>query len=67
MKCTFRCSSNISAEDRSAIFKEFWGMSDKQKLHFYGKTAMQESTKGSKDGRASHKKNTISYSLPVNA
>ena len=65
-KCKFRCSSNVTVEDRSAIFNEFWKMSDNEKLHFYGKTTEQESTKSSKAG-TSRKKNNVSYSLPVNA
>ena len=34
-KCKFRCSSNISDEDGSVIFKEFWAMSDNKKLHLW--------------------------------
>ncbi|XP_028418647.1 uncharacterized protein LOC114544116 [Dendronephthya gigantea] len=66
-KCKFKCSSNVTVEDRSAIFNEFWKMSDNEKLHFYGKTTEQESTKSSKAGTPSRKKNSLSYSLPVNA
>ena len=65
-KYKFRCSSNFSEEDRSAIFNEFWKMSDNEKLHFYGKTTTQQPTK-SKARTASRKKNSISYSLPLNA
>lgn len=66
-KCKFRCSSNIGTEDRSAIFNEFWKMSDNEKLHFYATTTVQESTKGSKTRTASRKKNKISYSLPIDS
>ena len=67
-KCKFRCSANISEEDRAAIFKEFWGMSDNDKLHFYGKTTAQEPTsRPTAHGTASRRSHSISYSLPVNS
>ena len=66
-KCKFKCSSIVTVEDRSAIFNEFWKMSDNEKLHFYGKTTKQESRKSLKAGTASRKKNAVTYSLPVNA
>ena len=65
-KCKFRCSCNFSEADRSAIFNEFWKMSDNEKLHFYGKTTTQQPTK-SKAGTTNQKENSISYSLPLNA
>lgn len=67
-KCKFRCSANISEEDRAAIFKEFWGMVDNDKLHFYGKTTSQESTsRPTAAGTASRRNRSIRYSLPLDS
>ena len=37
-KCKFRCSLNITADERNAIFSEFWNLSDDGKQTFYAKT-----------------------------
>ncbi|XP_047125175.1 uncharacterized protein LOC124807374 [Hydra vulgaris] len=36
--CKFRCAQNISDEERTRIFADFWSMDDMQKRHFYSRT-----------------------------
>lgn len=37
-KCKFRCSLNITCEERNLIFTKFWNLSDEGKNAFYAKT-----------------------------
>lgn len=37
-KCKFRCSLNITSEERDLIFTKFWNLSDDGKNAFYAKT-----------------------------
>ena len=64
-KCKFKCSLNISDRDRLNVFNEFWAQNDKEKLHFYGRTTTQVSSK--RRGKQSTPKRSISttYTLPV--
>ena len=44
-ECKFQCNSNISENDRQAIFDEFWNLSDDEKMQFYGRTTKSDDKK----------------------
>ena len=38
-KCKFHCSTNITSDERQALFTEFWNLTDTEKYAFYAKTS----------------------------